>query len=137
MKENSVESPYPELAAFGLNRFTPCRVAGAAQLPGERFARDYRKKFDISVPDWRVPVHLALAGGASVGDIEVRVAMDKVRVNSRVRRPVHLSLTQGDVALMADLLPVTTAHQAEIERKLGESFDCFGSAIDRILEEQR
>ncbi|MBV7392584.1 MarR family winged helix-turn-helix transcriptional regulator [Mameliella sediminis] len=146
-------TPLPE---FDLGRFTPYRLAVAAEKTSEALARQYREKFGISIPEWRVLVHLAqpLDGAAtvSVRDIEARVAMEKSKVSRAAtrletagyiekaqdagdRRLVRLALTDKGRALMADLLPLAMAYQAEIERRLGSAMAEFETGLDAILND--
>ncbi|SPH18827.1 putative HTH-type transcriptional regulator YusO [Defluviimonas aquaemixtae] len=144
------ESHLPE---FNLDRFTPYRVAVAAQKLSEELAKHYRQEFGISIPEWRVLAHLAHSGDVSVRDIEVRVAMEKSKVsraasrlesaghiaksvNDSDRRLLQLSLTPKGRALMAKLLPLALSFQEEIEARLAETFDGFEAGIDRLLWEQ-
>lgn len=137
-------------ADFDLMRFTPYRLAVVAQRLSEVLARQYRDRFDISIPDWRVLVHLAHSGGASVRDIEVRVAMEKSKVSRTCtrletrgliakrthdtdRRLVHLTLTDAGRDLMADLLPLAAAFQDEVVTKLGDDFAKLEAGVDGIL----
>lgn len=146
-------TPLPE---FDLGRFTPYRLAVAAEKTSEALARQYREKFGISIPEWRVLVHLAqpLDGAAtvSVRDIEARVAMEKSKVSRAAtrletagyiekaqdagdRRLVRLALTDKGRGLMADLLPLAMAYQAEIERRLGSVMAEFETGLDAILND--
>lgn len=139
-------------ATFDLMRFTSYRLAVAAQMLSEGLARQYRERFDISIPDWRVMVHLAHSGGASVRDIEARVAMEKSKVSraaSRLqerglvlklestadKRLVHLSLTPAGRAMIDQILPIAAAFQAKIEAMLGDDFAGLEVGLDRILAE--
>ncbi len=143
-------SDMEDLPPFDLSRFTPYRLAVAAQKTSEELARQYRARFGISIPEWRVLVHLAQAGDVSVRDIEVRVAMERPKVsraasrleeagyirktpNSVDRRLVRLSLTAKGHALMQELLPLAQAYQGEIEDRLGAVLDGFEQGIDRLL----
>ncbi len=140
------------LPEFDLTRFTPYRVAVAAQRLSETLAREYRARFGISIPDWRVLVHLAHSGGASVRDIEAAVVMEKSKVSrtaSRLegrglvakkphsgdRRLVHLSLTAEGEALMADLLPLATDFQDRIADDLGPGFHAFDAVLQKIIDD--
>jgi DNA-binding MarR family transcriptional regulator len=135
---------------FDLSRFTPYRLAVAAQKTSEELARQYRARFSISIPEWRVLVHLAHAGDVSVRDIEARVAMERPKVsraasrleeagyvrktqNAVDRRLVRLSLTDKGQDLMRELLPLAQAYQDEIEERLGAVLDGFEKGIDRLL----
>ncbi|KUF10368.1 MarR family transcriptional regulator [Pseudoponticoccus marisrubri] len=141
------------LPEFDLTGFTPYRAAVAAQFLSERLAREYRSRFGISIPDWRVLVHLAHSGGASVRDIENAVVMEKSKVSrtasrlesrgliakrpqARDRRLVHLTLTEEGRALMRELLPLAAAFQAKLESVLGADFESFDRTLGRLIEMQ-
>ncbi len=140
----------PQLPDFDLDRFLPYRLAVAAARLSEGLARRYRDDFGISVPEWRVLVHLAQSGNVSVRDIERRVMLEKSKVSraaSRLeaagliakkvnvadRRLVQLSLSAKGRALMARLLPLATAYQAEIEAHLAERIDGLMAGLDRLI----
>ena len=76
----------PDLPEFDLAGFLPYRLAVAARRTSEELARQYRSRFGISIPEWRVLVHLAQAGDVSVRDIEARVAMEKYMVSRAAKR---------------------------------------------------
>ena len=143
----------PILPEFDLTRFLPYRLAVAAEKLSEGLARRYRDDFGISVPEWRVLVHLAHSGNVSVRDIEARVAMEKSKVsraasrleaagyvakevNESDRRLLHLSLTEKGRALMARLLPLAIAYQDEIAARLAETLAGFEAGLDRLAEEK-
>lgn len=146
----------PPLPDFDLARFTPYRLAVAAEKTSEALARQYRSRFGISIPEWRVLVHLAQpldgADTVSVRDVEARVAMEKSKVSraaSRLeasgyvlktvdesdRRLVRLALTARGRALMAELLPLAEAYQAHIEARLGDAFAEFEAGLEALLRE--
>ena len=141
-----------KLPEFNLMAFTPYRVAVAAQILSEQLARQYRDRFGISIPDWRVLVHLAHSGGVSVRDIEQRVAMEKskvsraaTRLESRglvAKKPSHgdkrlieLFLTEAGKELMSELLPLAADFQKKIEVHLGQSLKGFELGLDALLSE--
>lgn len=141
------------LPAFDLESFTPYRLAVAAKRTSEELARQYRARFGISIHDWRVLVHLAHAGdGASVRDIEARVALERYEVSRTVkrldaaglvtktantadRRLVSIALTGKGRALMAELLPIAQAYQEKIEARLGAAFEALEAGLDRLLND--
>jgi len=148
------ERPLP---AFDLAGFTPYRLAVAAERTSEALARQYRDRFGISIPEWRVLVHLTQptdgAETVSVRDIEARVAMEKSKVSraaSRLeaagylvkttedgdRRLVHLALTDEGRVLMAQILPLAQAYQAEIEARLGAAFAGLEAGLETLLHEE-
>ncbi|MPQ95579.1 winged helix-turn-helix transcriptional regulator [Thioclava sp. JE_KL1] len=135
---------------FDLYSFTPYRLAVAAEKLSERLARQYRDRFGISIPEWRVLVHLAQSDDVSVRDIEARVAMEKSKVSraaSRLeasgliaktrhegdKRLVKLRLTANGRAMMAELLVLANAFQAELEAELGDAATKLETGLDRLL----
>lgn len=144
----------PPLPDFDLYGFTPYRLAVAAKHTSEQLARQYRDRFGISIPEWRVLVHLAHSGNTSVRDIEARVAMEKYEVsraakrlreaglierkeNPEDRRLIILSLTADGQKMMAKLLPMAKAHQAELEKRLGDAFKQLEAGLEALLNEAK
>ena len=142
----------PPLPDFDLYGFTPYRLAVAAKHTSEQLARQYRDRFGISIPEWRVLVHLAHSGNTSVRDIEARVAMEKYEVsraakrlreaglierkeNPEDRRLIILSLTAEGQKMMAELLPMAKAHQAELEKRLGDAFKQLEAGLEALLKD--
>lgn len=142
----------PPLPDFDLYGFTPYRLAVAAKHTSEQLARQYRDRFGISIPEWRVLVHLAHSGNTSVRDIEARVAMEKYEVsraakrlreaglierkeNPEDRRLIILSLTVEGQKMMAELLPLAKAHQAELEKRLGDAFKQLEAGLEALLKD--
>lgn len=145
MSEDATEMP-----EFDLYSFTPYRLAVAAEKLSERLARQYRDRFGISIPEWRVLVHLAQSDDVSVRDIEARVAMEKSKVSraaSRLeasgliaktrhegdKRLVKLRLTANGRAMMAELLVLANAFQAELVAELGDAATNLETGLDRLL----
>lgn len=143
----------PVLPEFDLRRFLPYRLAVAAERLSEGLARRYRKEFGISTPEWRVLVHLAQSGNVSVRDIEARVAMEKSKVsraasrleaagyiakeiNESDRRLLQLSLTPKGRALMAKILPLAIAYQAEIAARLDDTLAGLEASLDRLTGDE-
>lgn len=140
-----------DVSDFDLDRFTPYRLAVAAQKTSEGLARLYRARFGISIPEWRVLVHLAQAGDVSVRDIEAQVMMEKSKVSraaSRLaaagyinkqaskadRRLLRISLTTKGNTLMAELLPLALAYQRSLEEHLGDALGGFEAGITKLLD---
>lgn len=134
---------------FDLDGFAPYLSAVVAEHLSESLAREYRDRFGISIPDWRVLVHLNHADGASVRDIEKRVVMEKSKVSRAVtrmtdrglvqkvthagdKRLLHLSLTPAGRDLMAQILPMAQAFQREIEARLGADYAVFARCLTKL-----
>lgn len=143
----------PTLPDFDLDAFIPYRLAVAAQKLSEALARQYRDEFGISIPEWRVLVHLTQAPDVSVRDIEMRVAMEKSKVsraasrleasglivkqrNEGDKRLVKLALTERGRALMAQLLPMAEAFQAELLAELGPASAGLNAGLERLITPQ-
>lgn len=103
-----------------LECFLPYRAARLASLLSRSLAAEYRSRYQISVPEWRVLVHLMEESEISVRDIKERVDMDRARitravqrldarglvlkvVNERDRRLVSLALTPSGRDLAVEL----------------------------------
>lgn len=144
----------PPLPDFDLCGFTPYRLTVAAKRTSEELARRYRDRFGISIPEWRVLVHLAHSGKVSVRDIEARDAMEKYEVsraakrlreaglierreNPEDRRLIILSLTLDGRRLMAELLPIAKAHQEALEKRLGKAFQQLEAGLEELLKETK
>ena len=137
--------------AFDLNAFLPYRLNAAAGRISRAFSERYREEFGISIPEWRVLVHLHQSGDVSVRDIEARVDMEKSKVsraasrleaagyvtkavNGSDRRLLVLALTAEGEALVARLLPVAMSYQAEMLAKLGPLVEGLEAGLSALLD---
>ena len=135
---------------FDLDRFLPYRLNRAASRISRAFSEQYRERFGISIPEWRVLVHLHAEGDVSVRDIEARVDMEKSKVsraatrleragyitkavNETDRRLLLLRLTPEGRALVAQLLPVAMEFQDVLLARLGNLAEGLDRGIDAIL----
>lgn len=136
---------------FDLTTFTPYRLAIAAQKVSEALAKIYRQQFGISIPEWRVLVHIWHEQSASVRDIEAQVALEKSKVSraadrlcergllskatsTKDRRLLELTLTMEGHKLMAELIPLVIAFQRKIQEQLGAEFKGLEAGLTKILE---
>lgn len=143
----------PDPDSFDLNAFLPYRLNAAASRISRAFAERYRKDFGISIPEWRVLVHLFHAGDVSVRDIEARVDMEKSKVsraatrleasgliskavNDTDRRLLVLRLTSEGNALVARLIPVAMQFQAEMLSQLGPLAEGLEAGLSVLLDPQ-
>ena len=69
-----------------LDRFLPYRAARLATALSRGLAAQYEARYQISVPEWRVLVHLTQESEISVRDIFTRVDMDRASVTRAVQR---------------------------------------------------
>ena len=136
---------------FDLNAFLPYRLNIAASRISRAFSDRYREEFGISIPEWRVLVHLHQSGNVSVRDIEARVDMEKSKVsraasrleaagyitkavNGNDRRLLALALTPQGEALVARLLPVAMSYQAEMLARLGPLAEGLEAGLAALLD---
>ena len=73
-------------ASLMLDSFLPYRAARLATALSRGLAAEYEARYDISVAEWRVLVHLTQISEISVRDIFTRVDMDRARVTRAVQR---------------------------------------------------
>ena len=73
-------------ASLMLDGFLPYRAARLATALSRGLAAEYEARYDISVAEWRVLVHLTQISEISVRDIFTRVDMDRARVTRAVQR---------------------------------------------------
>lgn len=136
---------------FDLSDFLPYQLATAAARVSRGFAGRYRTEFGLTIPEWRVLAHLAQSGAVSVREIHARVDMDKSKVsraaarlesaglvakrpNAADRRLLDMTLTAAGQALMARIVPVANAWQAEVLAMLGPDAEPFRRALSRLRD---
>ncbi len=120
---------------FRLDDFLPYRLAVIANRVSRDLAERYRRRFGLSIAEWRVLAHLSQAESVSVREIHKRVELDKSkvsraasrlvangivarRINSADRRLLELSLTGKGRALMEELAPIARDYEAGLLGKL-------------------
>ena len=144
-----------EDTALALDAFLPYRAARLATALSRALAAQYEQRYDISVAEWRVLVHLTQQTEISVRDIFTRVDMDRARVTRAVqrlaargyvsklvnqddRRLVKLALTTSGTALASELSALAAGFEAEImaalpdgsRNQLMAQFDLIEAAVD-------
>ena len=131
-ERSSMKAPQAgEGATLELDTFLPYRAARLATALSRALAAQYEERYDISVAEWRVLVHLTQQTEISVRDIFTRVDMDRARVTRAVqrlaarghvsklvnpedRRLVKLALTQSGATLASDLSALAVGFEAQI-----------------------
>ena len=74
---------------LALDRFLPYRVSILANTVSSGVARIYARRFQMTIPEWRVMAVLGCYGPQSANDGCGRTAMDKVRVSRAVARLIR------------------------------------------------
>ena len=138
-----------------LSDFLPYWLSITSNAVSGRIAQEYRSRFSLSVPEWRVMAVLGDAGPLTQRDLTRQTLMDKVAVNRACkvleerglaeRRPnandgrSHLlELTAAGTEMHGNIMPLAM----EMERRLFASFsdeeiDNFRSLLRRVREEAR
>jgi DNA-binding MarR family transcriptional regulator len=138
------------VSGFVLDTFLPYQLAVAAERVSRDFARLYRERFGIGIPEWRVIAHLSQAGSVSVREIHLRAGMDKSRVSRAAarleeagyilkqehpgdRRLVELSLTPKGRNLISEMAPVARDYEARVMAELGLQAEPFRIALGKLV----
>ncbi|PWJ21814.1 MarR family winged helix-turn-helix transcriptional regulator [Jannaschia seohaensis] len=138
-----------DLPAFDLEGYLPYRFTVIAAELSDGLARQYRDRFGISIAEWRVLVNVGYGESPALRDIERRVRLEKSKVSraaSRLeakgylrkevdahdRRLLRLTLTEAGAALLARLIPIAEAYQAELVGRLGPEATLLHAALDRL-----
>jgi DNA-binding MarR family transcriptional regulator len=133
-----------------LATFLPYQLSLTSNAVSGRIAQEYRTRFGLSVPEWRVMAVLGDAGALTQRDLTRRTLMDKVAVNRACkvledrglawRRPNQqdgrshlLELTREGVEVHAQIMPLAS----EMERRLFGGFDQteleqFRALLDKV-----
>jgi DNA-binding MarR family transcriptional regulator len=77
-----------------LEEFLPYRLSVLSNTVSNAIADDYRGRFGLSIPDWRVMAVLARLPGSSAQELVGWTRMDKVAVSRGVSRLLERGLLQ-------------------------------------------
>ena len=119
-----------------LSEFLPYQLSITSNAVSGRIALEYRQRFGLSVPEWRVMAVLGDAGAITQRDLTRLTLMDKVAVNRACkvleerglasRRPNEqdgrshlLALTGAGVRMRDEIMPLAL----EMERRLFANFE--------------
>jgi len=132
-----------------LMRFLPYQLSIASNAVSGRIALEYRTRFGLGVPEWRVMAVLGDSGAMTQRDLTRRTLMDKVAVNRACkaleerglasRQPNHqdgrshlLELTHTGQKMHDDIMPLAM----EMERRVFGGFSETEMAIFRAMLEK-
>ena len=135
--------------ASPLSTFLPYQLSLASNAVSGRIAMEYRARWGLSIPEWRVMAVLGDCGGLTQRDLTKRTLMDKVAVNRACKvleerglaerapneqdgRSHLLELTSGGRNMHAEIMPLAL----EMERRMFEGFspdelDLFRKLLER------
>ena len=140
------------LPDFDLERYLPYRLTVLAARLSTELAKQYKKQYGISMPEWRVLLNVGYSDDLSVRDIEQRVNLEKSKVSraaskleargyltkqvdSRDRRLLKLALTAQGVELLSELVPIAESFQSELNNVLGDHQVPLQHALDKLMKE--
>ncbi len=141
------------MSDFILDDFLPYQLSVLAEETSRAFSVRYRKRFGISIAEWRIVAHLSQErpdAQVSVGEICRRVVLEKSKVSRAVtklegagyvdKRPhredgrlVALRLTDKGRDMVAELTPIARAYEAEVLALLGQNAPAFRAALGTLL----
>lgn len=132
--------------------FLPYLLSVTSNAVSDRIADEYRARFELKIPEWRVMAVLGDAGALTQRSLVGATRMDKVAVNrackvledrgliarspnDRDGRSHHLELTAAGRAMHGAIMPIAL----DMERRLFASFDAaeiaqFKALLARLVE---
>ncbi len=133
-----------------LAEFLPYQLSITSNAVSGRIAQEYRERFGLSIPEWRVMAILGDSGELTQRELTRRTLMDKVAVNRACKvleerelvlrtpnvqdgRSHHLDLTESGHAMYGEVMPLAK----EMERRLFCNFSDdeiaqFRSLLSRV-----
>ena len=138
----------PQPDSIDLDHFLPYRLSVLTNLVSSAIADAYRRRFGLSVPEWRVLAVLARHPGLSAAEVAERTRMDAVAVSravarllgaGRLRRAVSrddrrrsvLSVSAAGAAVYREVAPIALGYERELLASLSTA---ERAALDRVLE---
>ncbi len=138
------------MTEFRLDEFLPYQLAELASRTSRGFADLYRKKFGISVAEWRVVAHLSQSEEVSVREVHERAQMGKWQVSRAAarleaagyvrKRPdpedgrlVRLALTGKGRAMVGEIIPIALSYERELLARAGGG-DEIRKQLRKLLE---
>ncbi|KLI64257.1 MarR family winged helix-turn-helix transcriptional regulator [Aurantiacibacter marinus] len=132
-----------------LSRFLPYQLSLASNAVSGRIAMEYRQRWGLSIPEWRVMAVLGDSGAKTQRDLTKRTLMDKVAVNRACKvleernlaqrtpnaqdgRSHLLELTEPGHAMHSEIMPLAL----EMERQLFAGFSAEDLNLFRNLLER-
>jgi DNA-binding MarR family transcriptional regulator len=131
-----------------LREFLPYRLSVLSNRISRDIAKSYQRRFELSIPEWRVMATLGEFGKLSAREVARLTAMDKVAVSRAVvklaragrlvrkkdaadRRRTVLALSREGLAIYAKVGPLALAYEGALLKKLGPA---DRKALDQVLE---
>ncbi len=138
-----------------LEEFLPYRLSVLSHTVSTNIARVYDKRFDLSIPEWRVIAILGRFPGLSAVEVAERTMMDKVAVsravtklikNGRIdrefadadRRRSILNLSEKGKQVHDEIAPLALQFERDLLQGLSEDeIRDFNVVMERLLAKAR
>jgi DNA-binding MarR family transcriptional regulator len=138
-----------------LENFMPYRLAVLSNTVSTTVARAYDKRFNVSIPEWRVIAVLGRFPGLSAVEVAERTMLDKVAVSRAVtklikkgridrvfadadRRRSILNLTEDGKKLHDDIAELALAFETDLLEGLSaEELGQLNNVMERLLARAR
>ena len=137
----------PDRDALDLERFLPYRLSVLTNLVSGTIADAYQRRFDLTIPEWRVIAVLSRHPGLSAAEVGELTRMDAVAVSravarllraGRLRRAVSpldrrrsvLSVSPAGAAVYREVAPLALGNQRE---QLGARGTAQRAVLDHAL----
>lgn len=136
-----------------LSQFLPYQLSLASNAVSGRIAVEYRQRWGLSIPEWRVMAVLGDVGALTQRDLTRRTLMDKVAVNRACKgleerglaertpneadgRSHLLDLTDSGREMHSEIMPLAE----QMEKRMfsgfsGEELDLFRALLDRARKQ--
>ncbi|MXO66512.1 MarR family winged helix-turn-helix transcriptional regulator [Altericroceibacterium endophyticum] len=136
-----------------LASFLPYQLSITSNAVSTRISDEYRQRFGLKIPEWRVMCVLGDTGGKTQRELTQLTVMDKVAVNRACKtledrglaqrmpnshdgRSHTLELTESGQEMFAQIMPLAT----EMERRLMSGFseeecNCMRSMLSRLRDQ--
>lgn len=138
---------------FNLSDFLPYKLAVLTARISRLLSTIYEERFGLTMPEWRVLVHVARCEKVSVRDIHNCVNLEKPRVSravakmveagllaktasSKDQRLVEIELTEAGQRVLDDIIPEALAFEARLLEEFSESeARHFADLMERLHDE--
>lgn len=136
--------------AIDLERFLPYRLSVLSNLVSSTIADAYQRRFDLTIPEWRVIAVLSRHPGLSAADVAELTRMDAVAVSRAVARllragrllravsPVDrrrsvLRVSRAGASVYREVAPLALGYERELLAALDEAERAvFERALDTL-----
>ncbi|MEL6300776.1 MAG: MarR family transcriptional regulator [Pseudomonadota bacterium] len=145
----------PNRPTLALEDFLPYRLSILSNTVSGTIASAYDRRFNLSIPEWRVMAVVARSPGLSAAQVAARTLMDKVAVSRAVakllkqeritrefadqdKRRSILNLSPAGREVYEQVVPMALKIEAELlEGFTGEEIATLNLLVDRMLARMR